>query len=99
MSITKRSAGMTAAVLLICAAMLLSFAFVAFFAEHECSHDHCPLCRMIDMCVQTARLIAPLFAAVPGIAAIAAVTAFVSAFAGIMPISSDPVKMKVRLRN
>ena len=91
-----------AAVFIVCAAMLLSFAFVAFFAEHDChggANDGCPVCRVIDMCVQSARLFAPLAACMCAACAVTAVTASASAFPAPLRISSDPVKMKIRLRN
>ena len=84
--------------LLICAALLLSFVFVAVFSHHHCDHDGCDICRMIGMLIHSVRVCFSDTAA-GFFTALCAVTAFTVLTAAMSSGGIDPVSLKVRLRN
>lgn len=97
MTFTKKRNVCVAAVILICISLLCSFFFIAGFTGHDCEHEDCPVCRVIDVCLHLIRGILPVFLVQFSAAASVMLLADVLSYAPDAPGACTLVSLKIKL--
>ncbi|MBR5090734.1 MAG: hypothetical protein IK093_14985 [Ruminiclostridium sp.] len=86
-------------IILLCAALVGSFLFIAFGSFHDCDHDDCEVCRALDVCIHSIRCGSAVIAASAVLTALCLIVRAAAVFGAPVIRTATLISLRTELRN